>query len=164
MARTRLPFKPPKRPERILAIDTGLTTGWAFVARRGPIRSGDHDFMPYAGETGRVLAVFENWLADQITEFAPELVIYEAPVRFGRGWLLRAGFACAVEKAAYVHELFVKDVSPTVIKIHATGRGKASKGEMIEAAVKAGYQPTSDHEADALHLLDYARVHLREAA
>ena len=51
----KVPFTPPKRPERILALDTGLATGWAFVAQRGPIRSGDHDFMLYAGETGRGL-------------------------------------------------------------------------------------------------------------
>ena len=88
--KSKLPFSLPKRPERILGLDTELVVGWAFAGRRGSVRSGIHDFTPVAGETGRVLAVFDNWLVDQITEFAPELIIYEAPVRFRRGWLLTA--------------------------------------------------------------------------
>ena len=160
----KVPFSPPKRPKRILALDTGLMTGWAFNARRGPIRSGTHDFMPVAGETGRVLAVFEEWLLDTITELKPELVVYEKPFHRGSGSSLLWGFAAIVEKAAYHRELFVAHVPPSVIKVHGACRGNATKADMMAAAEARGWTPGSDHEADALHLLDYAQVHLREAA
>ncbi len=53
------------------------------------------------------------------------------------------------------------DIPPTVVKKYATGRGNASKGEMLAAAIRRlDYQGASDNEADALWLremgLDWA--------
>lgn len=42
------------------------------------------------------------------------------------------------------------------IKKHATGKGNASKDEMIEAMKARGHSPADDNEADALALLHYA--------
>ena len=38
------------------------------------------------------------------------------------------------------------------IKKFATGRGNASKAEMIAAAEMLGFQPKDDNEADAIHI------------
>lgn len=42
------------------------------------------------------------------------------------------------------------------IKKHATGKGNASKADMIQAAQALGHQPQDDNEADAIALLDWA--------
>jgi Holliday junction resolvasome RuvABC endonuclease subunit len=42
------------------------------------------------------------------------------------------------------------------IKKHATGKGNASKEEMIAAARAKGFNPTDDNQADALMLLCFA--------
>ena len=39
------------------------------------------------------------------------------------------------------------------VKRHATGRGNASKEEMIVAAHARGFRPSDDNEADALAIL-----------
>ena len=42
------------------------------------------------------------------------------------------------------------------IKKHATGKGNASKDEMVASARARGHAPTDDNEADALALLHWA--------
>ena len=56
-------------------------------------------------------------------------------------------------------------VNPTTLKMFATGRGRASKGEMIAAAEALGGSPADDDQADAFHLARFGRVawHLEQA-
>ena len=42
------------------------------------------------------------------------------------------------------------------IKKHATGKGNASKDEMVAAMRLLGHEPADDNEADALALLYFA--------
>jgi len=42
--------------------------------------------------------------------------------------------------------------SASEIKKFATGKGNASKGLMVEHAIKLGFNPIDDNEADAIHL------------
>jgi Holliday junction resolvasome RuvABC endonuclease subunit len=57
--------------------------------------------------------------------------------------------------AAVCEELGVKCTGVPVgtIKKFATGRGNASKEEMIAAAKSRGFEPVDDNEADALAIL-----------
>lgn len=54
------------------------------------------------------------------------------------------------------HQIPYRGVPVGTIKKHATGKGNASKGEMIAAAKARGHAPADDNEADALALLHYA--------
>jgi Holliday junction resolvasome RuvABC endonuclease subunit len=50
------------------------------------------------------------------------------------------------------------------IKKHATGKGNASKQQMIAAMKAKGHSPADDNEADALAILYWALEHHKKAA
>ena len=54
------------------------------------------------------------------------------------------------------HKIPYQGVPVGTIKKHATGKGNASKEDMIAAMVGMGYQVTDDNVADALALLHWA--------
>lgn len=54
------------------------------------------------------------------------------------------------------HQIPYQGIPVGTIKKHATGKGNASKDEMIAAMKALGHSPTDDNEADALALLHYA--------
>ena len=54
------------------------------------------------------------------------------------------------------HQIPYQGVPVGTIKKHATGKGNASKAEMIAAAKARGHDPVDDNHADALALLDWA--------
>ena len=47
-------------------------------------------------------------------------------------------------------------VPVATIKRHVTGKGNASKDEVVKAVRARGHAPKDDNEADALALLDWA--------
>ena len=54
------------------------------------------------------------------------------------------------------HQIPYQGVPVGTIKKHATGKGNASKDEMVAAARLRGHAPTDDNEADALAILHWA--------
>ena len=54
------------------------------------------------------------------------------------------------------HQIPYGGVPVGTIKKHATGKGNASKDEMVAAMRVLGHNPTDDNEADALALLAWA--------
>ena len=54
------------------------------------------------------------------------------------------------------HQIPYQGVPVGTIKKHVTGKGNASKEEMILAVRANGHQPADDNEADALGLLAWA--------
>ena len=54
------------------------------------------------------------------------------------------------------HNIPYQGVPVGTIKRHATGKGNASKTEVIDAMRSLGHQVTDDNEADALALLHWA--------
>ncbi|MFP5382262.1 MAG: hypothetical protein ACLGG4_08355, partial [Gammaproteobacteria bacterium] len=57
------------------------------------------------------------------------------------------------------HGVPYQGVPVGTIKKHVTGKGNASKDEMMAAMRARGYLPTDDNEADALALLHWAIQH-----
>ena len=55
------------------------------------------------------------------------------------------------------HEVPYLGVPVGTIKKHATGKGNASKDEMVASVRARGYTPADDNEADAIALLYLAR-------
>jgi Holliday junction resolvasome RuvABC endonuclease subunit len=62
------------------------------------------------------------------------------------------------------HQIPYQGVPVGTIKKHATGKGNASKEDMIAAARRQGFDPADDNEADALALLAWAIAQHREDA
>ena len=139
----------------IFALDPGRQTGWAFLADEGTLIYGTSKFIWTSH--GQTLAAYADWLADIITAHKPAMLAYESPIRFGGGWELMAQFAGVIKLVCWRREILCIEVAPLTIKKHATGSGRASKMEMMAAARKRGWVPKTDHEADALWILDYAR-------
>lgn len=145
-----------KKRVSILALDLGTKTGYALRTFAGGISHGTKSFKvgKYDGAGMRYLK-FREWLED-IT-CGVDRVAYEAVRRhvgtdaahvYGGLMATLSGF-CEENKIPY------EGVAVGTIKKHATGKGNASKEEMVQAALLRGWGPEDDNAADALHLLNY---------
>lgn len=69
------------------------------------------------------------------------------------------GFLATLTAWCEHHQIPYQGVPVGTIKKHATGKGNASKEEMVASAQARGHAPTDDNEADALALLHWAIAH-----
>ena len=146
-----------RRPESVLAIDTGMATGWAFHDRAGMV-TGTKVF-PSGLEPGHLFSLFNIWMADQIIDMRPELVVYEDQTGHSQranGMKIRLGMQAGVLLTAWRHERVCLPLYSGTIKKHATGNGRAGKPDMIDAARAMGWRIATDHEADAAWMAHYA--------
>jgi hypothetical protein len=149
----------------ILAIDLGTTTGWAYgdgsCVCNGNNYSGSESFKPKRFEGGGMRYLrFRRWLTD-IKGHAGSLdAVYFEEVRRHLGVDAAhayGGFMATLMAWCEHHQIPYSGVPVGTIKKFATGKGNASKDEMIEAArVATNFLPIDDNEADAIHLLRYA--------
>ena len=162
---------------RLLALDIGTTTGWAMNSG-AEYRWGHFDLKPGPMDShGMRYVSLKRELACLFTA-GVDLVVYETNA-FTRGkaaTTMMAGYVATLQ--AFCLELpepvEYKGVPVVEIKFHATGRGNASKSQMVWSAtlavsgnprlpsqrekvtLTANVDLTED-EADAICLLDYAR-------
>jgi len=144
----------------ILALDLGTTTGWALVSRDGDITSGTENFKPHRFEGGGMRFLrFKRWLteikncAEGIDQVVFEEVRRHAGVDAAHAY---GGFMGQLTAWCEHHSIPYQGVPVGTIKKHATGKGNASKDDMIAAARAHGHAPVDDNEADALALLRWA--------
>ena len=144
----------------ILALDLGSQLGWALLARDGLINGGSENFRPQRFEGGgfRYLR-FKRWLTeikqscDGIDAVFFEEVRRHAGVDAAHAY---GGFMAHLTAWCEHHKIPYQGVPVGTIKKHATGKGNASKDEMIGAMRQRGFQPGDDNEADALAILLWA--------
>ena len=147
----------------ILALDLGTQTGWSLLHHDGIITSGTLSFKNdrYQGGGMRYLR-FCRWLDDVKTLAGGTLAeAYFEEVRrhlgvdaahaYG-GFLATLTAWCERESIPY------QGVSVGTIKHHATGKGNASKQDVLASMQAKGYHPQDDNEADALALLEWVRT------
>ena len=140
----------------ILAIDSGTKTGWAV--NNGSIISGVQDFSLKRGESpGMRFLKFQSWLKDMIKLTKPNMIIYErahhrggAPTEVGVGLTTIIQTICAEANIEHVA------LHSGTLKKYATGKGNASKEDMMQAARDLAWEFKTDDQCDALWLLDYA--------
>lgn len=144
----------------ILALDLGTHTGWALHHLNGSITSGTEHFKPQRFEGGGMRYLrFKRWLteikqcADGIDAVFMEEVRRHAGVDAAHAY---GGFLAHLTAWCEHHQIPYQGVPVGTIKKHATGKGNAGKDEMIAAAIKRGFAPSDDNEADALALLHWA--------
>jgi len=144
----------------IFALDLGTATGWAIRADDGIITSGTQQFRNdrFSGGGMRYLR-FKRWLTEIKQSFEQIDAVYFEEVRRHIGVDAShayGGFMATLTAWCEHHQIPYQGVPVGTIKKHATGKGNASKGEMITAVRANGHAPIDDNEADALALLHYA--------
>lgn len=143
----------------ILALDLGTTTGWALMGRDGSIVSGTESFKPHRFEGGGMRFLrFKHWLTElKQTSNGLDAVYFEEVRRHLGVDAAHAygGFMAHLTAWCEHHQIPYQGIPVGTIKKHATGKGNASKYEMIAAMKVRDHSPSDDNEADALALLHY---------
>ena len=137
-----------------LALDLGTTCGFA-IFKNGSIISGVKKLRHNVSATGLRFLDFRHWLIDTVKTYGINQILYErvyahrgtAAAHCYGGWLYHLAAVCEELK------IKCKGIPVTAIKKQATGRGNATKDEMIAFARANGFNPASDDEADALAVL-----------
>jgi Holliday junction resolvasome RuvABC endonuclease subunit len=102
---------------------------------------------------------FERFLADATNASGPFGVIVFEEVRAHAGTLaaqVYGGFLAHLTAWCERNAVPYLGVPVATIKRHVTGKGNASKDDVIKAVRARGYAPKDDNEADALAILDWA--------
>lgn len=147
--------------ETILALDLGTTTGWACRQMQGPVVHGWSSFKPgrYEGGGMRYLR-FKQWLTELKGMLGGELhAVYFEEVRRHASTdsaHVYGGLLATLTSFCEHHKIPYQGVPVGTIKKHATGKGNASKDEMIKAMQAKGHPVTDDNEADALAILHWS--------
>jgi Holliday junction resolvasome RuvABC endonuclease subunit len=143
-----------------LALDLGTQTGWALSAIDQPITSGSESFKPQRFEGGGMRYLrFKRWLTEikQTVDMIDAVYFEEVRRHVGVDAAhAYGGFLATVTAWCEHHQIPYQGVPVGTIKKHATGKGNASKDDMIAAVIKRGFNPADDNEADALALLHWA--------
>jgi Holliday junction resolvasome RuvABC endonuclease subunit len=144
----------------ILALDLGTATGWALRGRDGTICSSSEAFKPQRFEGGGMRYLrFKRWLTeikqscDGIDAVFFEEVRRHAGVDAAHAY---GGFMAHLTAWCEHHQIPYQGVPVGTIKKRATGKGNASKDEMVSAMRQRGFRPCDDNEADALAILLWA--------
>jgi hypothetical protein len=128
--------------------------------RSGRIASGVTEFRPGRFEGGGMAFLrFERFLADASEASGPFSVVVFEEVRAHAGTLaaqVYGGFLAHLTAWCERHAAPYLGVPVATIKRHVTGKGNASKEEVIAAIRARGHSPADDNEADALAVLDWA--------
>ena len=144
----------------ILAIDPGTKTGWALGDGLWiKTISGTQDFSLKRGESpGMKFLMFRSWLVRMIDESSPDMIIFErAHHRGGAATETCVGITTIIQTLCAEQSVEYAAIHSATIKKHATGKGNASKEQMMNQAIKKGWAFQDDNEADALWLLDYSK-------
>ena len=153
----------------ILAIDPATLCGWA-AWDDVEVCSGVWNLKPGRGETPGVRFLrFEACLRLAMME-PPRIVAWEQSHQQGNASAVYNGLKAIMQKqvAKWVrcHDVDVLTCNNTTLKKWSTGSGRASKEDMIQAAMARYCEYTlhllDDNEADALLLLAWAREQVGE--
>ena len=144
----------------ILALDLGTTTGWALRGSDGTITSGTTGFRPQRFEGGGMRFLrFKRWLAELKDMTGGIHALYFEEVRrhvSTDAAHAYGGFLATLTAWCEHHQIPYQGVPVGTIKKHATGKGNASKDNVLSAMRALGHAPADDNEADALALLRWA--------
>lgn len=160
------PFGNDQPQPSILALDLGTNTGWALRQTDGAITSGTQVFKPQRFEGGGMRYLrFKRWLTELKVCQAQanhttvpnglQAIYFEEVRRHASTDAAHAygGFLATLTAWCEHHQIPYQGLPVGTIKKHATGKGNASKEDVIEAMRAKGHQPMDDNEADALALL-----------
>ncbi|WP_341814462.1 Holliday junction resolvase [Wolbachia endosymbiont (group A) of Dendrolimus pini] len=142
----------------ILTLDLGKQTGWAMLTD-GVIQSGSENFhgSRFSGG-GMHFLNFRRWLNEMRERFSDIEAVYFEEVRRHLGTdsaHCYGGFLAHLTAWCEENNIPYQGVPVKTIKRFITGKGNASKSEVIEAVKGKGFIPQDDNEGDALALMFY---------
>jgi len=143
----------------LIGIDCGVHCGWASC-NGGHVESGVQVFDTKRGESpGMRFLRFRRFLSELCALVQPALLVYEqAHHRGGAATELLVGMTTRVQETAAELGIEHQGVHSGTLKKWATGRGDASKADMVAAArERCAVDVGDDNEADALLLMAWAR-------
>jgi crossover junction endodeoxyribonuclease RuvC len=149
-----------------LALDLGTSCGWAFSPAGQTIFSGVWDLRPgrHCGG-GMRFAKFVASLNALYDAKTIELVVYEE-IRNPKGATAEqvyGGLMSTLTAWCEAKQIPYQGIGVGRIKKFATGKGNASKTDVVLAVEAWGYQPANDDEADAIALLRCVNAEHRAA-
>lgn len=149
----------------LLALDLGTHTGWAYAPTPGMIMYGSWDLSPGRGGEGlryqRMTSELDRFWSQHELRFPtkkltpPLEVLYEQVHRHAgtRACHVYGGLLAHLQVWCLNHQIVATPVGVGQIKKFWTGRGNATKDDMVAEARARGFDPVDDNEADALALL-----------
>jgi Holliday junction resolvasome RuvABC endonuclease subunit len=144
----------------ILALDLGTTTGWALQPSEGQTAHGFVSFKAQRFEGGGMRYLrFKRWLTELKNISGDIHAVYFEEIRRHAGVdaaHVYGGLMATLTTWCEHHNIPYQGVPVGTIKKHATGKGNASKDEVIAAMRALGHPVTDDNEADALAILHWA--------
>jgi len=141
---------------KILAIDQASKCGWAISNNI----YGEWDLKTRKDESSGMKGLRFKSKLKEICELEKiELIVYERIAgRFKNALIHSAKLVAIIETYCEDNNINYRAYSAKEIKLFATGKGGASKQQMIKHAHdKLGYIGDSDNEADALWILHLAK-------
>jgi len=146
---------------KIIGLDVSTHCGWAIASRDGIIETGTIHY-PKKDFAYRIRR-WDAYATDifvLVEKHSVEIAVVEGYIHGGR-WVNNSMFelGAIVRHSLMACGIPVLEVSPTSLKKFTTGKGRASKQEML-AAVKDlwGFETKDDNQADALALACMGRV------
>jgi Holliday junction resolvasome RuvABC endonuclease subunit len=138
----------------VLALDLGTRTGYA-IYKYGEIISGVKKLRHDRRASGVRALDFYRWLSQVIQKNGIDKVYFERVYahKGAEAAHLYGYFMHALSAICEEHGIRCVGLSVGTIKKFMTGKGNATKEEMIMAARSRGFDPVDDNEADALGIL-----------
>jgi len=154
----------------IVGLDMATETGWAYLHPTrygGSFHKGSMDFKLKRGESqGVKFLLFQNWLARFFRVYIGDVpddhrvvVCFEKPHhRGGAATEILVGMRGILLTYCQDNRIETVEVPPNTLKKFATGRGNASKADMIaDLEAKHSIKTDNDNIADAAWLVYYGR-------
>jgi Holliday junction resolvasome RuvABC endonuclease subunit len=150
----------------VLALDPGTEGfGWATGSANTKPRYGTYVPFKTRDDLGTFLIDARTTLFNLVKTYSVTEIVYESPVvnRMNNVYTLRKMFALhgMIEVECHDAGLPVFEAAPGTVRKHFLGKGMTPrKSKEIKEAVMArcsqlGWKVRTDHEADALAILDY---------
>jgi|SRR5690606_2372625 len=144
----------------IITLDLGTMTGWAARKSDGSIVSGVVNLKPRRFDGGGMRFLkFRRWLDEMFIKYSPIYSLFFEEVRAHKGVdaaHVYGGLLAVLTAWCEENNIPYQGVGVGAIKKHITGKGQASKDEVIKAIEAKGHAPKDHNEADALALLYYS--------
>lgn len=136
-----------------LALDLGTKCGWAWGKGNAPAAHGTLDLTPGRFSGGGMRYVRFRRELEDLLQGVSRVAFEEVRRHMGVDAAhVYGGLMAVLTGLCEERGIPYEGVPVGTIKKHATGKGNASKGEMVAAMKARGYDPKTEDEADALAL------------